>query len=98
MCLATYRSLKYIGINLQFFLMTQIGAKFQYIFKLHRSDLRTKVSHHIQNIFFYRALQKFEYINICCSFLMTQIGMLVLKIDIKREVCSVLFLNNYLFI
>ena len=52
--------------------MTQIGTKFSYVFKLHRSDLHTKVTHRIQYILFYRALQEFEYIY--CSFLMTKIG------------------------
>ena len=53
------------------FLMTQIGTKFQFVFKLHRSDLHTKISHRILHIF-YRALQVFENIKICCSVLMTQ--------------------------
>ena len=50
--------------------MTQIRTKFRYVFKLHRSDLHTKISHLIQYILFYRALQEFEYIY--CSILMTQ--------------------------
>ena len=54
--------------------MTQIGTKFSYVFKLHRSDLHTKISFHVQHIIFYKSLEKFEYINIYCSFLMTQIG------------------------
>ena len=62
---------QYINIYCSF-LMTQIGTKFRYVFKLYRSDLHTKMSHHIQYILFYRVLQEFEYIY--CSFLMTQIG------------------------
>ena len=54
--------------------MTENGTKFWYVFKLHGSDLHTKTSHHIHYILFYRALQKFEYNNIYCSFLMTPIG------------------------
>ena len=54
------------------FLMTQIDTKFRYVLKLYRSDLHTKISHRIQYILFYRALEEFEYTY--CSFLMTQIG------------------------
>ena len=46
--------------------------KFRYVFKLHRSDLHTKISHPIQYILLYKALQEFEYIYY--SFLITQIG------------------------
>ena len=49
-----------------------IARKFWYVFKLHRSDLPTKISHRIWHILFYRALQEFKYIY--CSFLMAQIG------------------------
>ena len=42
------------------FLMTEIGTKFWYVFKLHTSDLRTNINHRIQHIFFYRALQEFQ--------------------------------------
>ena len=69
-----YRALQkfeYVSIFYSF-LMTQIGTKFWYVFKLHRSDLHKKISHRIQYILFYRALQEFE--SIYCSFLMTQIG------------------------
>ena len=40
---------------------------------MHRSDLPTKISHRISYIFFYKALQKFEYITIYCSFWMNPI-------------------------
>ena len=49
--------------------MTQIRAKFCYVLKLHRSDLHIKINHRIEYIFFYRALQKFEYINGYCFLL-----------------------------
>ena len=54
--------------------MIQIGTKFRNVFKLHTSDLHTKISHCIQYSFFYRALKKFQYITIFCLFLMTQSG------------------------
>ena len=55
--------------------MTQIGMKCWYVLKIHnRSDLHTKINHCIQHIIFYRALQKFQCINIFCSFLITLIG------------------------
>ena len=61
----------YVSIFCSFW-MTQIGTKFWYIFKQHRSDLHTKISRCIQYILFYRTLQEFEYIY--CSFLMIEIG------------------------
>ena len=45
-------------------LMTQIGTKFRYVFKLHRSDLKTKINHCIQHILLYRILQKFDSIHV----------------------------------
>ena len=44
--------------------MTQTGPKFRYVFRLHRSVLHSEISHCIQHMFFLRALQKFEYINV----------------------------------
>ena len=54
-------------------LMTQIGTKFQCVFKLLKSDyipkLHTEISHRIQHTYFHRAFQNFEYINVYCFFL-----------------------------
>ena len=41
--------------------MTEIGTEFWHVFKLYRSDLHTKISYHIQNIFFFKAIQKLAY-------------------------------------
>ena len=69
-----YRPLQEFEYIYYYFLMTQIGTNFRYVFRLHRSDLHAKISHRIHHINFYRPLQKYEDINIYCSFLMTQIG------------------------
>ena len=48
--------------------------KFRYVFELHKSALHVKNCNCIVIISFYRALQKFQYINIFYLFLPTQIG------------------------
>ena len=48
--------------------------KFWHIFELHRFTLHMKNCCCIVHRFFYVALQKFQFINIFCSFLTTQIG------------------------
>ena len=50
------------------------AKKFWYVFQLHRFALQMKNFYCIQHRSFYRAFQKFQYINIFGSFLMTQIG------------------------
>ena len=51
-----------------------IAKKFWNVFELHRFVLYIKNCYCIARRSFYRAHQRFQYINIFCSFLMTQIG------------------------
>ena len=55
-------------------LMTQIGTKFRYVFKLHRPDLHTEISQRIQHIFFTGLFKNLNRLTFTV-FLMTQIGM-----------------------
>ena len=48
--------------------------KFWYVFELHKFALYMKKCYCVVLRSFYRSLQKFQYINISCSFLTTQIG------------------------
>ena len=67
--------------------------KLWYVFEVHRFALHMKNCYFIVHKSFYRALQKFQNMNIFCSFLMTEIGtkfLYVFKLhrsDLQTKIC-----------
>ena len=69
-----HQNLEYLFIDYNFLKTRTIAKKFWYVFELHRFVLHMKNYCCIVHRSLYRALRKFQYINIFCSFLMSQIG------------------------
>ena len=63
-----HRNIEYLFIGYNFFKNWKMAKKFWYVFEIHRFALHMKICYCIVHKYFYRALQKLQYINIFCSF------------------------------
>ena len=83
--------------------MTQIGTKFRYVFKLHRSDFHSKISHRIQHTFSYRDFKNLNILTFTIFFNDSNRPETLVcfcyffYIDLKKIVGPVFFLKNSLF-